>query len=256
MPIVPFLLAMAMGSAAGSRADLSVLDDAALGGHHRYDRCLALTRRDPQLALSAAKSWEVSAGGSPATHCAAVALVALKRYPEAARQLDRLGHANLGSALERAEIFDQAGNAWLLASRGGEATASFSSALALSPNDPDLLADRARAAAFLRDWKAADLDLSSALKLDASRADLLILRASARHAFGRKAEARTDVEAALRILPNYPEALLERGTLKLETGDTKGARADWEAVVATGGGSAAAETAQQRLNTLARPKAK
>lgn len=250
---LPLVLAMSSMAAAG--VNLSVLDDSALG-RNRYDRCLALTRRDAQLALSAAQAWQTDGGGIPAKHCAALALVALKRYPEAAQQLDQLGHSNLGSPAERAEIFDQAGNAWLLANRGGEATASFSSALALSPRDPDLLSDRARAAAMLRDWKAADSDLSAALKLDLNRADLLVLRASARHALSRRAEARADVEAALRILPNYPEALLERGTLKLEAGDARGARADWEAVVAQAHGSAATETAQQRLNALPRPKPK
>jgi tetratricopeptide (TPR) repeat protein len=183
-------------------------------------------------------------------------MVALKRYPEAARQLDQMGHANIGSAGERATLFDQAGNAWLLAHRGGEAVTSFSSALALSPHDPDLLADRARAAALLGDWKSADIDLSSALRLDANRADLLVLRASARHAIGRKRDARADLEAALHILPAYPEALLERGTLKLESSDAEGARADWQRVISVAPNSDAAAIAQLRLTALQPAKAK
>jgi tetratricopeptide (TPR) repeat protein len=231
-------------------------NDAALSGRNRYERCLELTRRNAQNALIEAHAWEANSGGAAATHCAALALVALKRYPEAAKQLDLLGHANLASIEERAAIFDQAGNAWLLAHRGGEATVSFSSALALSPHDPDLLADRARAAAILGDWKAADADLSGALKIDGNRADLLVLRASARHALRRGGDARADLEAALRIVPNYPDALLERGTLKLENGDTSGARTDWQAVVANAPGGQAAATAQQRLNALQATKPK
>jgi len=167
-----------------------------------------------------------------------------------------LGHENIGGPSERGAIFDQAGNAWLLAHRGGEAILSFSSALALSPRDPDLLADRARAAALLGDWKAADSDLSAALKLDANRADLLVLRASARHALGRRNEARGDLDAALRVVPNYPEALLERGMLSVEAGDLKDARADWQTVVAHAPTSAAAATAQQRLRALLQANAK
>lgn len=250
-----FLLAFA-AAAGASAAGPFVLDDAALGGRNRYDRCLELTRRNAEEALNASVAWQNRGGGPAAAHCGALALVALKRYPEAASRLDHLGHENLGDAEERATVFDQAGNAWLLGHRGGEATASFSAALALTPHDPDILADRARAAALLGDWKAADSDLSAALKLDPNRADLLVLRASARHAIGRKGEARSDLEAALRIVPDYPEALLERGTLKLETGDLKGAKADWQAVVARAQGSTAAATAQQRLTTLQAPKPK
>jgi tetratricopeptide (TPR) repeat protein len=229
-------------------ADTFVLDDSSLPGRNRYDRCLGLARRNAEAALNASVAWQNVGGGPAAAHCAALALVALKRYPQAADRLDRLGHENIAGPVERAAMFDQAGNAWLLAHKGGEAISSFSSALALSPHDPDLLADRARAAALLGDWKAADSDLSAALRLDANRADLLVLRASARHALGRKNEARTDLDAALRVVPNYPEALLERGTLRLEAGDLKGAQTDWQAVVARAPGTAAAITAQQRLN--------
>jgi tetratricopeptide (TPR) repeat protein len=255
MRLVPAVFVALMAVAANA-ADLSVLDDRSLGGRDRYDRCLELAKRDAQTALAAATAWQGNGGDGGAGHCAAMALIALKRYSEAAARLDRLGHENVGGASERAALFDQAGNAWLLAHRGGEATAAFSSALALAPHDPDLLTDRARAAAMLGDWKAADIDLSAALAQDANRADLLVLRASARQALGRKAETRADLESALRIVPGYPEALVERGTLKLEAGDIKGARADWQAAVSRAPGSAAAAAAQQRLSALTLPKTK
>ncbi|MBV8800319.1 MAG: hypothetical protein JO208_11010 [Alphaproteobacteria bacterium] len=231
-------------------------NDEALGGRNRYERCLELTRRNAEEALNKAAVWEASGGDGPANHCAALALVALRRYREAAIRLDQLGHASIGSAQQRADVFGQAGNAWLLARRGADATASFSSALALSPRDPDLLADRARAAALLGDWKSADSDLSAALKIDDNRADLLVLRASARRALRRQADARADLELALRILPNYPEALVERGALKLESGDATGAWADWQLAVSRASGTAAAATAQQRLDALLHAKKK
>jgi tetratricopeptide (TPR) repeat protein len=250
------VLAILIISNAAYGADLGVLDDASLPGRNRYERCLELTRRIPQEALKVANTWQTDGGGPAAGHCAALALVALKLYPEAAKQLDQLGHSKLGSVEERADLFDQAGNAWLLARRAGEAIESFSSALALSPRDPDLLADRARAAAMLGDWKSAENDLSAALKLDPNRADLLVLRASARHAMGHKAESRADLEAALRIVPNYSEALLERGTARLEAGDLNGARSDWQTVVSRAPGSEAATTAEERLKSLQSAKSK
>jgi tetratricopeptide (TPR) repeat protein len=249
------ILLLAAGNAAQA-ANISSLDDTTLPGRGRYDRCLELTHRNAQHALELAHAWQNDHGGPAAEHCAALALVALKRYSEAAMQLDRMGHANVGDADERATLFDQAGNAWLLAHRGGEATTSFSSALALSPRDPDLLADRARAAAQLGDWKAAEIDLSSALKLDANRADILVLRASARHAMRRTGEAHADLETALRVVPGYPEALLERGTLKFEAGDAKAARADWQKVISGAPSSEAAAAAQQRLMSFQPAKTK
>ena len=76
-----------------------------------------------------------------------MALVELKRYPEAAARLDALGRApDMGNL--RASVFDQAGNAWMLAGDAAQAVASFSAALALSANDADLYADLARAQAM------------------------------------------------------------------------------------------------------------
>lgn len=242
---------------AAQAAGAEALDDHSLAGKNRYDRCLQLVRRNPQSALDAAIVWQGNGGDGAAAHCVALALVSLKRYAEAAAGLDRLGHQNVGGNAERASLFDQAGNAWLLAGRGADAIASFSSALALVPRDPDLLADRARAAALLRDWRAAENDLSAALAQDSNRADLFVLRASTRRAMGRKADARADLEHALRIVPNYPEALLERGELRFQSGDQNGAKADWQKVVARAPkSSAAAAAAQEHLNALPQPKAK
>ena len=48
-----------------------------------YDRCMNLTRGDPQSALDQATGWQARGGGAPARHCAAVALGGLRRYAEA-----------------------------------------------------------------------------------------------------------------------------------------------------------------------------
>ena len=248
------LMFVALLAASTSHSAVSALDSHALSGRTRYERCVQLVQRSPGEALNAALAWQGSGGNVGAEHCAALALVALKRYPEAARTLDELGHQNFGGASERASIFDQAGNAWLLAGQGTSAMQSFTSALALSPRDPDIIADHARAAAMLGDWFAAEHDLSAALAIDPYRADMLVLRASARHALGRMADARADLEAALRIVPNYPDALVSRGALKLETGDANGARADWQTVVTRVPGSAAGEEARQRLSQMAPAK--
>ena len=119
-------------------------------GHYR--RCLADTNTNPTAALADAEAWSKSGGNAPAEHCAALALVNLKRYGEAGSRLDKI--AGGGGTLDvafRVALFNQAGNAWLLAGDGARAVQSFSGALALSAGDADLFADLARAQAMRRD---------------------------------------------------------------------------------------------------------
>jgi len=213
-----------------------------------YRRCLADANANPSLALNDADGWVKSGGGVPAEHCAALALVNLKRYAEAGSRLDKIasGREKLEVAF-RVSLFDQAGNAWLLAGQADKAIASFTAALAVDPLDADLLADRARAHAFNKNWAKAESDLSAALMVSPDRADLYVLRGSARHGMGRKADARADFDRALKLQPNNADALVERGTARLEGGDVAGARADWQKAMTIAPGTAAAESARQHL---------
>jgi tetratricopeptide (TPR) repeat protein len=214
----------------------------------QYDHCLARAATNGNDALREATLWQESGGGPAADHCMAVALVTLHRYGEAATKLDALARGGFASdPAMRAALFDQAGNAWLLADNPDSAITSFTAALAIDPSDADLLADRARANAVKKLWARADSDLSAALLVDPDRADLLVLRGSARHAMGRKAEARADFEGALKIRPGLADALVERGMMKLESGDVAGARADWSQVVAAAPGTVAGEAARRHL---------
>jgi len=209
-------------------------------GHYR--RCLADSSANPAAAFSDAESWSKTGGGVPAEHCAALALVNLKRYPEAAARLDGIagGRAKLDAGF-RAELFDQAGNAWLLAGDGARAVQSFSGSLALSAGDADLYADLARAQAMRHDWQEVVLDLNAALQLAPRRADLLVLRASARRALKRYEDAKADIEAALKLRPGDGDALVERGLLRRQLGDLGGARRDFQAALKSSSGNAAAQ---------------
>ena len=133
-----FLFALAVLTAFPAAAQVSALDDTSLGGQNRYDNCLILIRTSPLNALNAATDWEkTGGGGGSALHCEVVALVALRRYGEAGAKLDSLAKATPGSA-DRAALYDQAGNAWLLARRADSAQASFSAAITFKPRDADL----------------------------------------------------------------------------------------------------------------------
>jgi hypothetical protein len=127
-----------------------IADETAAAAH--YDHCLTLSRGDPAAAAADAKAWSRSGGGVPAQHCAALALVGLHRYAEAGPQLDALARRADTPARLRAALFDQAGNAFLLAGDGAHAVASFSAALTLTASDADLYADLARAQALQKNW--------------------------------------------------------------------------------------------------------
>jgi tetratricopeptide (TPR) repeat protein len=228
---------------------LSMAAEAASDSAH-YRRCMAASSANPDAALADAENWVHENGGVPAEHCAASALFNLKRYTEAGTRLDRIasGPAKLDAEF-RVALFDQAGNAWLMAGDGQRAVQSFSGALTLSAGDPDLFADLARAQAMRRNWHEVDLDLNAALQLAPRRADLLVLRASARRALKRYEDARTDLDAALKIKPGDGGALVERGLLRRQLGDVGGARRDFQAALKTGSATIAAE-AKAHLDDL------
>ena len=220
-------------------AAIAVLALPAAAEDMTYSDCVAMVSRNARTAEERARAWQTHGGGAAAMHCNALALTALGRYADAARVLDALSRNREFSTSEQADLAAQAGNAWLLAGKGGEAVQSFSVALATKPNDVSTLADRARARALMKDWGGADADLGAALVQDQNRADLLVLRSSARWAMGRKADAATDIVRALELFSDYPPALVERGKMKYSAGDIAGARRDWKKAAASGNGQAA-----------------
>jgi tetratricopeptide (TPR) repeat protein len=241
--ITAAIASLALYSATTAKAALP-----SLSGPNGYDRCLALVKHDPARATREAAAWANTGGGAAALHCEALALSALKRFPEAARTLESAAAAaGAANAPLRAELFDQAGNAWLLADSAAKAEEAFSSALVLSPKNEDILFDRARARGAAKDWTGAIEDLTAVLAADSDRADVYVLRASALHAQGKTERARADVARALSIYPAYPEALVERGTMRFETGDRTGARADWQEAAREAPDSNAGAAARARL---------
>jgi len=221
----------------------SLLPAAAASDSQHYRRCMAA---QPAAALADAENWIKAGGGVAAQHCAANALVGLNRFAEAGARLDKIAAGrDVPDAAFRSELFDQAGNAWLLAGNGAKAVQSFSGALALSGGDADLFADLARAQAMRRNWPEVVLDLNAALQI---RRDpqLLVLRASAHRALKQYKEADSDLDLALKIKPGDGNALLERGLLRKELGDIGGARRDFQAALKTNVGKAA----QDNLDVL------
>jgi tetratricopeptide (TPR) repeat protein len=209
----------------------------------RYGRCLEVVEKNPAIALSDANGWAKSGGAAPANHCAALALVRLKRYAEAAGRLETLARATGTPGAMRPELFTQAGNAWLLAGNGAKAVASLKSALALSSGDADLYADLGRAEAMLRNWRDAVTHLSTAVAMRPRNAELLLLRASAQRALRQYRPALSDLNTALKLQPGSAAVLMERGLLRRDLGDLGGARTDFTAAQKNGSPAIRAEAA-------------
>jgi regulator of sirC expression with transglutaminase-like and TPR domain len=219
-----------------------------------YDQCLKRADRHPDEALEMATqaAQDEDPDNDPgAEHCAAVALVSLKQFGEAARRLDVLARKpSAGNVEVRAQILGQAGNAWLLAGQPELATASFTAALALMPGEAEYLVDRGRASALLKKWAAAETDLTSALAAEPGNVQALVLRASARRAQKNLKGAMGDVTQALLLESENVEALVERGLLRATQGDRAGARQDFMAVLAKAPESEAAASARMEIEKL------
>jgi tetratricopeptide (TPR) repeat protein len=216
-----------------------------------YDRCLKLAKQNPAAAQSLAQTWHERGGAHPADHCAAVALFGLKRYKEAATRLEALAQAMMTAPTGlRADVFDQAGQAWLLAGDPVRAYAAAGQAVGLQPNDPELLLDRAEAAASAGYFDKAVADLDHVLKVDPGRIEALIYRASANRKLDRRDAALADVEKALAHTPNSVPGLLERGNIRRLNGDLEGARADWERIGQLAPGSQADMAARANIERL------
>ena len=171
---------------------------------NRYAQCLALIDSDAPRAYEEGMAWAAEGNALNAYRCAALALIAQDRVDEGARRLESLATASNPADTEiSAELFSQAGNAWLLAEEPSRARSAFSRAIAaMAPRAqqlPDLLIDRARAYAMEQDYRLAEEDLSAALDQRPDDALALRLRASARMRQSSFALAEADALSALRL---------------------------------------------------------
>lgn len=201
MSIAALLLPFALMQAAEAPAP-----SASAQVQQRFAQCVALIDDDAARAYEEGMAWASEAQSVYAYRCAAMALIGQNRYEEGARRLDSLGMAlNPIDTGLRAELFSQAGNAWLLAREPGRARSSFTRGVAIMENDPtqlaDLLIDRSRAYAMEADWRQAEEDLSHALDARANDPLALRLRAAARMQQRAWDLAEADAQAAVTAEP-------------------------------------------------------
>lgn len=246
LPLAAGLLATLLVAAQPGLAQTAPADDEA--GQRRYVACMDLTRSDPRKALEQAIGWSETGGGDPAEHCAAVSLVALGQFTEAALKLERLAE-NVPPRMQP-DLLAQAAQAWMLDSQPDKAYAAQTRALGLNGRNVELWIDRAVTLANQQKyWEAID-DLNAAHDLAPNRPDILIYRAAAYRYVEVPDLARDDIDRALTLAPGNPEGLLERGILKRLAGDNEGAREDWLTVLRSVPDSPAAAIAQRNLEKM------
>ena len=111
-----------------------------------------------------------------------------------------------------------------------DAVAALDAAIAASPEDADLYAERALAKERLGDDAAAEVDYTQALKIDPRHFRSLNDRAAVRARAGRFAEAIEDLSAAIEVQPTAALPYANRAQAAIDSGDAESALADLAAV--------------------------
>jgi Tfp pilus assembly protein PilF len=125
----------------------------------------------------------------------------------------------------------QAGNAWLLAERGGEAYDAFSNALreagANASGNDEILIDRARASMMMENPNAAVRDLDQAQLMASKNPLIYLFRAAARRKLEHLPAAKADIDTALKLDPKSADIRLEAGNIASAQGKMDDARQYW-----------------------------
>ncbi|SJZ81815.1 hypothetical protein SAMN02745126_02410 [Enhydrobacter aerosaccus] len=198
----------------------------------QYTECMSLARSEPMRAVPQAERWMNKGGGLGARHCLAIATFEAGRYTRAADQLEAIAR-DMGEQRPglRAELWAQAGQAWIAAGQADKAALAQSRALDLKKDDADLWVDRALSYATTNEWPRAVSDFDQALILRPNDVEILVLRSAAWRYAGNLARSLADAQVALKIAPDNTAALLERGFTYSARGDRAKAQADFTKVV-------------------------
>ena len=198
----------------------------------RYAECMKLARGEPLKALPMAEKWMGEGGGLGARHCVALAMFQSGKYAQAAAQFEAMAR-DMGQERPglRAELWAQAGQAWMEAGAAEKASQAQSRALELKTDDPDLWVDRGLSYAAMQAWPRAIGDFDRAIRLRQDDVEVLVLRAAAWRNARDPRRALEDANRALTIAPDHSEALLERGFAYLAQGTRDAANRDFERVL-------------------------
>jgi len=221
LPAALMVQADASAGGAGAAAPPSgALPHLTGSGEVRFRACVNLIDLSPDHAYEEGMAWAAETHEVGGYRCAAMALAAEPgREAEAARRFEALAHTvSPDETGLRAELFSQAGNAWLLAYDAAHARSDFTQGIAIMQADrtqlPDLLIDRARSYALEKDYRHAEEDLSQAIDIRPQDALALRLRASARMHQNAFDLAEADAQAAVNLDPTNVDSLVTLGNAR------------------------------------------
>lgn len=139
--------------------------------------------------------------------------VGLHAHPEIEAALARLNTA-IAASPDDPELYLTRGNLYAKHEAWVHAEANYLRAAEIAPRHPGLARSRGALALSTREFNAALIFLNEALDLDPRDLDALILRVGARVALGDRSGGLADLEAALQRLPQPgPELFLTRAAL-------------------------------------------
>jgi tetratricopeptide (TPR) repeat protein len=221
--------------------------------------CPDLLKADPGRALEVANGRILQGGGVSAKQCAALAFVALGKWPAAAAAFEQAAHQAERDKMEMsADLWVQAGNAHLAAGELAEALAALDSALAttwlVGSARGEAHLDRSRTQVALGRVSEARADLDQALKLVPQDPLAWLLSASLARRMGALDRAQTDIDQAAKLSPDDASVALEAGRIALAANAPAAARIAFEGAVKNQPGSEAAKAAQAELDRLGSPK--
>lgn len=197
----------------------------AAANNPEYKGCAGLTRTNPAKALKTAEEWIQREPVPPAYHCRAIALFALKRYPDAAKELQelstRIGQANLTLW---ANVLRQSAKASELNNDTAQAIISLTAAIepvaaeglkdqAVARLGSELLAERSKLYTQSNRPMLAIQDLDQALELSPDNVSIMLARSRLFIDMKQDRLASQDVEHALQIQPGNSDALKIRSQI-------------------------------------------
>ncbi len=216
----------------------------------QYGQCIRLAKSKPEQGWEEALAWQSLGGGEEARHCAAVALIGMGKFGEAASRLEALAAESIQVDAVRAEMMAQAAQAWVSEGLLPQADVALKTALRLAPRNAEIMIDHAVVLAQLKKNEQAVELLSAVLRSQPNRVEVLTLRASALRVLSDLKGARADLEKALKTDPNFVDARLERGVLLRLEGQEAKAREDLLKVIRLVPESQAADIARRNLEEM------
>ena len=214
--------------------------------------CIALARGNPGRAIEVANAWRVEGGGIHARACLGLAYVVLERWAPAATVYEQAARdAEAASDARRADLWVQAGNAWIAAGEPTKAVLALDAALR-SPGVAgelrgEIHLDRARALVALGNDSGAREDIDRALALVAADPFAWYLSAALARRANDLVRARTDIARAIQLAPGDPDIMLLAGTIAGLSGDMAQAERLYRQVAEQAPQSEAGRAAQASL---------